>query len=193
MARLQGRQFDIILDSAVYHVFARGSKDKEDYVRTLGQLLKPGDTCRLPRVGSLWCPGQALHQGVNRCRLLRACGCPWLLEKGSERSTKQRLVGAFTITGNIQLPAALSPGLAASPTGQRCSWHACALAAARRRCASELPTWLTVVNVLGCRPRPLQAGASSCSCSLTSSRGTWARCASPRKTFMAATHRQAGQ
>lgn len=39
---LQGRQFDIILDSAVYHVFARGSKDKEDYVRTLGQLLKPG-------------------------------------------------------------------------------------------------------------------------------------------------------
>ncbi|KAL4421358.1 hypothetical protein ABPG75_010649 [Micractinium tetrahymenae] len=39
---LQGRQFDVILDSAVYHVFGRGSKDREDYVRTLGQLLKPG-------------------------------------------------------------------------------------------------------------------------------------------------------
>lgn len=44
---LQGRQFDVILDSAVYHVFARGSADKENYVRTLGLLLKPG--------GSLGC------------------------------------------------------------------------------------------------------------------------------------------
>ncbi|KAL4424850.1 hypothetical protein ABPG77_011100 [Micractinium sp. CCAP 211/92] len=38
---LQGRQFDVILDSAVYHVF-RGSKDRQDYVHTLGQLVKPG-------------------------------------------------------------------------------------------------------------------------------------------------------
>ncbi|KAL4424849.1 hypothetical protein ABPG77_011099 [Micractinium sp. CCAP 211/92] len=39
---LQGRQFDVVLDSAVYHVFARGSKDRQDYVHTLGQLVKPG-------------------------------------------------------------------------------------------------------------------------------------------------------
>ncbi|KAL4421233.1 hypothetical protein ABPG75_010524 [Micractinium tetrahymenae] len=38
---LQGRQFDVVLDSAVYHVW-RSSKDREAYVRTLRQLLKPG-------------------------------------------------------------------------------------------------------------------------------------------------------
>lgn len=40
-ASLQGAQFDIVLDSAVYHVFEPGP-ERDAYVANLGKLVKPG-------------------------------------------------------------------------------------------------------------------------------------------------------